>query len=110
MPDIMRRWLPISILLAILVALAVIVFTAISQGRAKVVILPDGTHIELVGTQVGSKMFTTEKPWHKQARKILPLKWQRWIPAPISGGCGATTNALTVYFQVTPPPGVPPNN
>ncbi len=61
--------------------------------------LQDGSTITLVGTAIGRTAFTTEKPWHKQAGRLLPARFQQWIPRPTVAHCGSYSNGLTVYVE-----------
>ncbi len=91
-------------LVVALIAAAVIIAMKPSR-QSGVIVLPGGLEMELLGTAVGSATFTTDKRWHKFARRILPIRWQRWIPASNSGSCSSGTNSITVYFRVTEPSG-----
>ena len=96
----MRRFIVIFIVVGILTALVVAAVISFRRGQARVVVLPDGTRIELLGVAVAGQTFSTEKPWEKKARKILPRAWQNWISTPMSSSCGSGTNSITVYFKV----------
>ena len=48
------------------------------------------------------KQFTTAKKWHAVAKKMLPYRYQSWIPSSSSGSCSSGSNSVTVYLQVTP--------
>lgn len=75
--------------------------------KTGVITLPDGKTVEFLSTTIGLQTFTTEKPWHKTARRILPNALQTWIPQAVSGSCSSGTNSITVFFQVTDPSGAP---
>lgn len=75
--------------------------------KAGVITLPDGKTVEFLGTTIGLQTFTTEKPWHKTARRFLPNQLQKWIPPAVSGSCSSGTNSITVFFKVTDPSGTP---
>lgn len=75
--------------------------------KTGVITLPDRKTVEFLSTTIGLQTFTTEKPWHKTARRILPNALQKWIPQAVSGSCSSGTNSITVFFQVTDPSGAP---
>lgn len=101
----MRRALLIVVPGGIIVVLAAGVFLLLREAPSRVLTLPDGIQVQILGAAVGSTSFTTEKPWHKQARKLLPTRLQRWIPSPTSGACSSGTNSVTVYVRLHDPTG-----
>ena len=99
----MRRAILMLLFLSITVGL---VLTAVLvRLRARGATLPDGTRVEFLGTAAGRAEFTTEKSWHKLARKVLPPALARRIPPASSGNCGRGSNCVTFYFRVTAPNG-----
>jgi hypothetical protein len=68
--------------------------------------LADGTRIRVLDAKVGGAQFTTEKPWHRLARRILPRQWQQWIPTASSGSCSSGSNSITLYLAVLDPSGL----
>lgn len=70
-------------------------------------VFPDGSRIEFLGAAVGSSTFTTERPWHRVLRGVLPGRWQGALPSPVTGSCSSGTNSVTLYFLLTSPGTVP---
>lgn len=99
----MRRYRFIAIAFGII---AIVVFLILLRGdHARLVELPDGKTIELLGTTVGGQIFNTEKRWQKLARRFLPNRWQSWIPNAMTGSCGSGSNSITVFLRVSDPTG-----
>ena len=67
--------------------------------RPRAVHLSDGTTLRLLGISIGTNSFTTERPWHKYARRVLPTRYQHLIPLPVSGDCGFK-DAVTYWFEI----------
>ena len=90
------------ILIAVVVLLAAggLAFLAL-RTEPRIIILPDGRTVEFLGTTVGQQTFSTELPWHKLARRILPSRFQTWLPAVSRASCSSGTNSITVFFRVT---------
>lgn len=89
-------------LLLVIVAIGILGWIAfvIDRNQAKSIIsLQDGSTISLLGTAVGRNTFTTEKPWHKQASRLLPARFQHWIPSPVVSHCSSSSNSFTVYIE-----------
>jgi hypothetical protein len=101
----MRRTLLILVSMGIIAVLAVVAISNLRDASPRVVQLPNGMQVQVLGTAIGMATFTTEKSWHRQARKILPARLQNWIPSPTSGSCSGGTNSLTVYVRVIDPTG-----
>ena len=99
----MRR--AILLLLLLSLALSLVLTAVVVHLRSRVATLPDGTRIEFLGTAVGRAEFTTEKSWHKLARKVLPPSLARRIPPASRGSCSSGSNSVTFYFRVTAPNG-----
>ena len=107
----MKRPLRVSIVVLVLALIAVGVvaaFWALWRNAPAVAVFPDGSRLKFVGSAVGTQTFTTERPWHKLARRILPNRWQSWIPAALSGSCGSSTNSVTFFFRQTNKAAGPP--
>lgn len=104
-----KRYLMLAVVLpALLVGagwLAALMINAAREGRQWAVVLADGSRLTLLGMAVGSQPFTTEKPWHKTARRWLPRPWQGWLPDPASSTGSGDSNSLTVFFTLTGPQG-----
>ena len=99
----MRRAILLLLFLSITVGL---VLTAVLvRLRSRMATLPDGTRVEFLGTAAGRAEFTTEKSWHKLARKVLPPALARRIPPASSGNFSRGSNSVTFYFRVTDPTG-----
>jgi hypothetical protein len=90
------------VLLIALVSLAVWSTNNLARDR---VTLPDGTTIELLGTVVGTRTFSTEKPWEAFARRILPSRLQSLIPQAFRSSCSSGSNSVTVFLRVKAPAG-----
>jgi hypothetical protein len=103
----MKKLKPVLIALTTLFVVALVglaVWSAMTL-RSPIATLPDGTTVELLGTTVGSQTFTTEKPWEKFARRILPQRFQPWIPSAYTSTCSSGSNSVTVFFRVAAPAG-----
>ena len=96
------------ILIAVVVMLATgsLTFLAI-RSKPRRVTLPDGKIVEFLSTTVGTEPFSSEEPWHKLARAVLPKSLQKWLPRKIVIPCSTSTNIITVYVRVTDPAGAP---
>lgn len=101
----MRRTILILVLIGILALLAVVAISIVRTASSRVVTLPNGMKLQVFGTTIGTATFTTEKPWQGRARKILPARWQNWIPSAISASCSGSTNSVTVYVRLVNPTG-----
>src|SRR6185436_5459726 len=102
-----RRTFLIVGALCVIGVMAIIIGISLSSAPTETYKLTNGIQVGLLGTAIGSAPFTSEKPWHKRARKILPAAWQKWIPAATSGSCSSGTNSITVYLRVTNTNGAP---
>ena len=79
-----------------------------TQQATKTVVFPGGTRVKLLGAARSDQTFIAEEPWAKPLRKILPARWQGWLPGKISMKCGSnSTNNITVFFEVPAPIGAP---
>jgi hypothetical protein len=103
----MKKIKPILTGLGIVLLVALVSFVVWSSNNLARdrVTLPDGTTIELLGTAVGTRTFSTEKPWEAFARRILPSRLQSWIPQALRSSCYSGSNSVTVFFRVTAPAG-----
>jgi len=99
----MRRYLWIALAFGFIATIGYLLLP--QGGNARIVTLPDGKKVEFLGTTVGGQTFTTEKNWHKLARRYLPRRMQNWIPAAVSGSCSFSSNSITVFLRVTDPTG-----
>lgn len=75
------------------------------KDAGNIITLSDGKQVEFLGTTIGGQTFTTEKPWHKTARRFLPSDLLKWIPAAVSGSCSSGSNSITVFLKVSDPSG-----
>ena len=85
--------------LLLLGLLAVVFYLAGGAGRSTIV-FPDGTRLTVVGTSRGGESFTTEKGWQKALRKLLPKRWQGYLPQPLSNPAWGNTNTMKVWFTL----------
>ena len=98
----MRR----QVLIVSVIVIAVALFSLlVIRSEPRIVTLPDGTRVEFLGTTVGRQTFTTEKRWHKLAKRILPMRFQNWIPSTTTGILSSGTNSITVFLRVSDPTG-----
>src|SRR4051812_44563529 len=93
------------ILITIALLVIVLVIATRHSQQSGLIVLQNGMRIELLGTGVGSATFSNEKRWHKLVRKVLPTRWQQWLPPASSGSCSGGANGITVYLLVTDPSG-----
>ena len=98
----MRR--PLVILLGAGLASGLVALVLLSQGDRRV-IFPNGSQIEFLGTTVGRQPFTTEKRWHKLAKRWLPSRLGNWFPSVSSATCTSGANDVTVFIRLTDPTG-----
>lgn len=95
-------------ILAALFGLAIVWVGARLMGkeRTRATRLPDGSIARTLGTAVGPTPFSTMRPWQGVARRILPARWQGWLPMVSTMTCGQSSNSVTVYLERTEiPPG-----
>ncbi len=97
--ELIRAVLLFLVLLAVGL-LVVFAVRAIRDSGQPTVVFADGSRFILLGTTIGNQTFTTEKAWHKYARR-----WLGWSPEAITISSGSTsanisTNALTVWFKI----------
>ena len=71
------------------------------QGPVTETILTDGTRVTVLGTSRGGEFFATEKAWHKLARRLLPARWQGWLPQSYSARATGTSSTLTICLAVS---------
>ena len=93
----------IVVVLVLLVAVgwfATLTFNAVRASRPQTVVLADGSRFTLLGASIGDQPFTTEKPWQRSARRVLPRQWQSWLPDVISSPGSGSSNALIVWFTL----------
>ncbi len=100
----MKLRVTIVALLALMSALVVALLVAWDRARENMIVI-GGFRVSFVGVAMHGKQFTTEKKWHALAKRVLPYRYQSWIPASSSGSCSSGSNSITVYLQVTPPNG-----
>lgn len=62
--------------------------------------LKDGTRVRVLGATPGGTPFSTEKPWHRIAKRLLPPRWQSWVPASITTSSSAGLNSLVIWFEL----------
>jgi hypothetical protein len=88
---------------ALLIALgwfAALTFKAVRASRPQTVVLADGSRFTLLGVSAGDQPFTTEKPWQKSVRRVLPRQWHSWLPDVISAPGSGSSNSLIVWFTL----------
>lgn len=103
----MRRTLAILLLLTVAAVFAASLVAILRKAPTRVVMLPDGGRLEFLGTTMGNATFSTELPWHRWLRRVLPRKWTGWIPAASSASCSSGTNSITVYVRAVDSNGQP---
>ena len=102
----MKRALILLGVVAFLVAAVTLVLMA-GWKPARTVIVVGGMQVEFLDVLPSGKQFTTEKPWHALAKKILPSRFQSWIPDSTSGACSSGANSVTVYVRIATTNGSP---
>ena len=98
----MRRALQLFLLFS-MVIVALWLTLAIQRQSQRVTVLPNGVRIEFLGSAVGNAIFTTEKSWHKTARRWLPVSVTRRIPPASSSQCSSGSNSVTFHFRALDP-------
>src|SRR6266478_5868325 len=98
MSAIMRLRAKMPVALAIGAVAALFVWF-VSTLRSGVVRLPDGSTLKVIGVTVGLAPHSTEKSWHRFAKKILPTRLQGWLPVASTGTCAGSSNSITVHFE-----------
>lgn len=96
----MKRVLLILLGVALVIGLAVALLMASGARPVRTATTIGGIEVELLQALPSGKQFTTEKPWHSWAKRILPFRYQKWIPNSSSGSCSSDTNSITVYLLV----------
>ena len=96
----MKRSLLILLGIAVAISLAVALLLASGARPVRTATTVGGMNVELLQVLPAGKQFTTEKPWHSWAKRILPVRYQKWIPNSSSGSCSSGTNSITVYLLV----------
>jgi hypothetical protein len=100
-PRSLVRAMVIVALIGVVAAIVVLcVWMLPGANRRRFATFPDGSTVEFLGTTVGNASFTTEKKWQSIARHILPPRFQNWIPAAITSGCGTASNSVTVHLRL----------
>src|SRR5438552_15235923 len=94
----MRLRVKISGVLAVVGLVALLVWFATGP-RPELARLPDGSTLKVLGATAGLAPFTTEKPWQRLAKKVLPLRLQRWLPATVTASCSGSSNSITVFLE-----------
>lgn len=80
----------------------VLILQTIRHGREQSsTLLPGGTQLELLACLPGGKEFTTDPPWTRIARRLLPNRFTGWLPQSVAGYCGGDTNTAVVYVRTT---------
>lgn len=104
-----RRTKVIVAALVLVAALAVALLIARHRTTESTVII-GGFRVSVLGVASHGKPFTTAKKWHPWAKRILPGRFQKWIPYPETFSHGSTSNgSVLVVIEATsgmaPPPG-----
>ncbi len=99
----MKRVLLILLGVAGVVAVAVALLLVSGVRPVRTSTTVGGMQVELLQALPAGKQFTTAKEWHALAKRLLPSRYQSWIPSSSSGSCSSGSNSITVYLQVTPP-------
>ncbi len=103
----MKRRMIIVAALALVATLVVALLIARKRATESTIVV-GGFRVSFVGVATYAKPFTTEKKWHPWARKILPGRFQKWIPVPQSFSRGGISNtSVMILIQVTPSPEIP---
>jgi len=98
--SLMRVILIVLVTGVVLAIVALGVWMLSGANNRRFATFPDGNTVEFLGTTVGSATFTTEKKWQSIARRILPARFQSWIPVGITSGCGTSSNSVTVHLRL----------
>ena len=77
----MKRRIIIIAVLALVAPLVVVLLVALNRATESTIDV-GGFRVSVLGVASPGKPFTTEKNWHPWARKILPGRFQKWIPTP----------------------------
>jgi hypothetical protein len=102
------RWVTVVAGLFIMALVALLAVQAVQRKARLTATLPDGTVVQFLGSAAGTASFTTEQPWQRYAKRILPGNLRNWLPTTSAGGCSNSTNSVTFYFRITAPGGGPP--
>jgi hypothetical protein len=96
----MKRWyfFLAALIIIMLAGIALLFF----NGPGSTARLADGTELRLLGVSMGTNQFSTDTRVYALARKVLPVKWQKWIPKPLNATCGLT-NGITIWLQLWDP-------
>lgn len=62
--------------------------------------LTDGTTVRLRALTTGTNEYTTIRPWHRLARRVLPTRFQGWVPEGETSQCGGSRTSATYWFEI----------
>ena len=75
-----------------------------SAARATRATLADGTRIEVIGTSIGTNLFTNESSLTRFLNSILPARVTLSPNISSKAVCARTSDSVTVYLRVVSPP------
>lgn len=93
----LSSWRLIAAALAFTACLAGAIWTARLRTSIR---LPNGSTVRLLGITTVTNTFTTERAWHRGARRVLPDRFQGWIPKPTRSMCARGSNSITCWFSI----------
>ena len=98
----MKSSLIFGLLIAAVLAVAVVAGLMVRRDRSasRQVTLSTGNTIEVLALLPAEQSFTSEKPWERRLRQVLPARWVGWLAAPTKGRCGSGTNSATLYLRI----------
>ncbi|NOS70834.1 MAG: hypothetical protein HOP33_12995 [Verrucomicrobia bacterium] len=93
----LRKLIWISTLLVLMVSFGILVKT-----KPQICILPDGSRFELQGTTRSHEEISTDGPFQKQLRRVLPTSWQHLMPSvATSKTLYGNSNTIALWFTLT---------
>ncbi len=98
----MKRVLILVGLVAFLGLAGVLVFLSATKAPRNTTVI-GGVTVSVIDVLPAGKTFTTVKKWHPWVRKVLPARFQKWIPFSSSGSCSSGSNSVTVYLELASP-------
>lgn len=100
-----RFWLRLALIAGVgvvLIGFGVICYQLISSRRTQIIVLPGGERFEYLGMASSAAEFSTEPPWRKKLRRILPKGLADKLPEGFTEQVNyGNTNGAVIYYTLT---------